>query len=111
MSKATLSIYVLAISLNTFAYVNGKYGTAATVMALPFSAFLGFLLYRERLSGRVSRCRGALIGLIAGVANVGFLFMRPSSTTRWRCRQCSPPSWLGWSMTACLRRTSISEQH
>ncbi|PVA06778.1 DMT family transporter [Thalassorhabdomicrobium marinisediminis] len=49
---STLSIYVMAISLNTFAYVNGKYGAAATVMALPFSAFLGFLLYRERFSGR-----------------------------------------------------------
>lgn len=52
IALSTLSIYVLAISLNTFAYVNGKYGAAATVMALPFTAVVGFVLYRERFTAR-----------------------------------------------------------
>lgn len=73
LALSTLSIYVVAISLNTFAYVNGKYGSAATVMALPFSAIVGFLVYRDRFSARqlatiLLASFGAAIVIGAGVA-------------------------------------------
>ena len=52
IALSSVSIYVVAISLNTFAYINGKYGSAATVMAMPFPAIVGFLLFGERFSLR-----------------------------------------------------------
>ncbi|HMQ92030.1 MAG TPA: DMT family transporter [Amaricoccus sp.] len=52
IALSSVSIYVVAISLNTFAYINGKYGSAATVMAMPFPAIAGFLLFGERFNMR-----------------------------------------------------------
>ena len=52
IALSSVSIYVVAISLNTFAYINGKYGSAATVMAMPFPAIVGFLLFGERFNLR-----------------------------------------------------------
>jgi drug/metabolite transporter (DMT)-like permease len=47
-----ISIYVIAISLGTLAFVNGKYGPVAIVMALPMTAILSSLVFRERISPR-----------------------------------------------------------
>ena len=52
IALSSVSIYAVAISLNTFAYINGKYGSAATVMAMPFPAIVGFLLFGERFNLR-----------------------------------------------------------
>lgn len=43
-----MSIYVLAISLSTFAFVHGKYGLAAVMLALPTTAVLSILVFGER---------------------------------------------------------------
>jgi len=46
----SLSIYVIAISLGTIAFVNGKYGPVAIVMSVPTTAILSVIMFGEKAS-------------------------------------------------------------
>nr|WP_275944241.1 DMT family transporter [Gluconacetobacter asukensis] len=47
-----VSMFVIAISLGTVAFVNGNYASVAVIMALPAPALLSALVFKERISYR-----------------------------------------------------------
>lgn len=43
------SIYVVAITLGTIAFIHGNYGAVSVVMAMPLTALLSAIIFRERV--------------------------------------------------------------